>query len=130
MAHILLIEDNDSIRKMLSLFLARFGHTVISARDGQEGLDLFPHSGADLVITDLMMPRKSGLEVMQALRERQARVKVIAISGGGQADEEDPLATAVSLGAFRVFRKPFSPEELMIAVNEVLAGAPPRAIAC
>lgn len=120
MARILLIDDDDSVRTIVRLFLARSGHTVIEACDGQEGLDLFPATAADLVITDMMMPKKSGLEVMLALREMQPPVKIIAISGGGRPGEDHPLVTAHQLGAVRVFTKPFSCDLLMAAINEVL----------
>ena len=82
MARILLIDDDDSLRAMLGIYLARAGHTVIQAHDGQEGLELFPATAADLVITDMMMPKKDGLEVLRALRDNQPPVKIIAMSGG------------------------------------------------
>ncbi len=82
MARILLIDDDDSVRTMLRLTLAHFGHTVIEARNGKEGLELFQHANADLVITDIVMPEKEGLEVLMELRKKHPPVKIIAISGG------------------------------------------------
>lgn len=128
MARILLIDDNDSLRTTVRLFLTSSGHTVIEAHDGQEGLELFPDTAADLVITDMMMPKKNGLEVMRALREKQPPVKIIAISGGGLPGAEHPLDTARQLGAVRVFAKPFSCAELMAAINELLPGGTADAI--
>jgi CheY-like chemotaxis protein len=68
MARILLIEDNDPLRAMLAERLALVGHTVVEAGNGRDGLDLFWQAGADLVITDLVMPEIDGLEVVRQLR--------------------------------------------------------------
>ena len=122
MARILLIEDDDAVRLVLHRALARFGHTVIEARNGNEGLQLFPTAKADLLITDLMMPEKGGLEVLAELREKYPPVKTIAISGGLLHDARDGLEVAKSLGAAAVLAKPFSCDVLMAAVNEVLVG--------
>jgi CheY-like chemotaxis protein len=122
MARILLIDDDDSVRTLMGLLLVRSGHTVIEARDGLEGLELFPGTAADLVITDITMPRRNGLEVVRVLREKQPPVKVIAMSGGVRFTADNPLDTARRLGAARVLAKPFSIEALMAAINEVLTG--------
>jgi len=124
MARILLIEDDDSLRTLLRMLLDQSGHTVIEAHDGQEGLELSPATAADLVITDMMMPKMNGLEVMQSLRVRQPPVKIIAMSAGGRPGEEHPLEKARSLGAARVLAKPFSCSTLLAAINEVLADEP------
>jgi CheY-like chemotaxis protein len=83
MARILLIDDDEPVRTTLRLTLEHFGHTVIEARDGTEGLALFQHANADLVITDIVMPEKDGLEVLRELRRMHPSVKIIAISGPG-----------------------------------------------
>ncbi|MDP1579127.1 MAG: response regulator [Candidatus Didemnitutus sp.] len=120
MARILVIDDDESVRTIVRLLLSRYGHTVIEACDGQEGLELFPDTAADLVITDMMMPRKCGHEVIRALREKQPPVQIIAISGGGRPGEKHPLDTARLLGAVRVLAKPFTREMLLATINEVL----------
>ena len=122
MATILLIDDDENVRSMLRLTLAHFGHTVIEAKNGKIGLELFPTSNADLVITDLVMPEKEGIEVLAALRAAKSTVKVIAISGGGRQRAAEYLRMATLLGAARVLAKPFSTEALMAAVNELLPG--------
>ena len=116
MARILLIEDDDSVRTMLSLTLVHFGHTVIEARNGKEGLELFPHADADLLITDIVMPEKEGLEVLMELRKKDPPVKIIAISGG------DYLHMAKLMGAAKVLAKPFSTNLLIAAIDELLPG--------
>lgn len=107
---------------MLRLTLSHFGHVVIEARNGAEGLALFPRAAADLVITDIVMPEKEGLGVLMELRKKQPPVKVIAISGGGRQSPADYLHMATLLGAAKVLTKPFSNEVLMAAVNELLLG--------
>ena len=121
MAHILLIDDDDDVRTMIRLTLVQFGHTVIEARNGREGLALFPHAAADLVITDIVMPEGEGLEVLMALRRHVPPVKVMAISGGGRVSAADYLHMAKAMGAAKVLAKPFSAEVLLAAVNELLA---------
>jgi DNA-binding response OmpR family regulator len=118
MARILLIEDNDPVRALLRENLELEGHAVIEARDGQEGLDLFRQAGADLVITDIVMPEKEGLAVLMELRNAHPPVNVIAISGGGR----DYLATGGLLGAAKVLLKPFPIAVLIAAIDELLPG--------
>jgi DNA-binding response OmpR family regulator len=121
MARILLIEDDNEVRTMLRLTLIHFGHTVMEARNGKEGLELFRRANADLVITDIVMPEKEGLEVLIELRERQVPpVKVIAISGGGRQKATEYLRLAKLMGAARVLAKPFSNEALLAAIDELL----------
>jgi DNA-binding response OmpR family regulator len=119
MARILLIEDNDSIRTLLREALELAGHTVIEARNGVEGLDLFSQAGADLVITDILMPHKGGLGVVTALREQVPPVNIIAISGAGNS-AEDYLDLAYRMGAVKVLLKPFSIATLIAAIDELL----------
>lgn len=123
MARILLIDDDDSLRTVLRLTLNQFGHTVIEARNGKEGLELFPHAEADLVITDIVMPEKEGIEVLMALMKVKPPVKIIAMSGGGRGSAADYLRIASRLGAAKVLTKPFLIETLIAAINELLPTA-------
>jgi CheY-like chemotaxis protein len=121
MARILLIDDDAALRSLLSLTLTHFGHTVIEARHGKEGLRLFPHARADLVLTDLMMPEMEGIELMMELRKKQPPVKVIVMSGGGRYGAAEYLRMVTMMGAAKVLTKPFSQETLLAAIQEVLA---------
>jgi DNA-binding response OmpR family regulator len=121
MARILLIEDQDLIRSLLRDTLELAGHTVIEARNGMEGLDLFRQAGADLVITDIVMPHKDGLGVVTALREQVPPVNIIAISGAGDS-AEDYLDLAYRMGAMKVLLKPFTVAGLIAAIDELLPG--------
>lgn len=127
MANILLIDDDDAVRNALHLVLEHFGHTVIDARNGNEGLALYAQSKPDLVITDIVMPEKEGLEVLMELRKQHARTKIIAISGGGRINAADYLHLAQRMGAAKVLTKPFSQQALINAINELLASDDPRA---
>src|SRR4051812_36979361 len=98
MARILLIDDDDAVRTALRLTLDQFGHTVIEARSGDEVLKLYPTAQADLLITDIVMPGKSGLEVLAELRDSRSPFKAIAISGGSRHGDEDGLQRAKALG--------------------------------
>ena len=127
MAQILLIDDDDAVRTALRLLLTHFGHTVIEARNGREGLAVFDDIDADLLITDIVMPERDGLEVLMELHARHPPLKIIAISGGGRhLEAKDCLHTATVMGAAKVLVKPFRNEELMAAVNELLLDAPAK----
>lgn len=121
MSRILLIDDDEAFRTMLRLTLAHFGHVVIEACNGKEGLELYPGANADLVITDIIMPETEGLEVVMELGKQRPPAKIIAISGGTRNRSAGYLRTAKALGAAKVLAKPFSNGELMTAVNELLA---------
>jgi CheY-like chemotaxis protein len=124
MARILLIEDDDSFRTTLRLMLEHFGHSVIEARNGKEGLALFQHTTADLTITDMVMPEKEGFEVLWELRRKHPPVKIIAISGAGPDSGVGYLQMAKLMGAAKVLAKPFSAEVLMAAISDLLPSGP------
>ena len=107
---------------MLAELLGLNGHTVVEAGNGRDGLDLFRQAGADLVITDLVMPEIEGLEVVRQLRSADSPVNVIAISGGGRASAAVYLEAARLLGAARVLHKPFTTAALLGAIDELLPG--------
>jgi DNA-binding response OmpR family regulator len=123
MSRILLIDDDDAVRTMLRLTLVEFGHTVIEAHNGIKGLARFPADGVDLVITDIVMPGKEGIEVIMELRLLHPQLKILAISGGGRVGSKDYLSIATFLGAAKVLAKPFSAQELLAAISELLPPA-------
>ena len=120
MTHILIIDDDLQILDMLSQTLEREGYEVITASDGKEGLRLYRENPVDLIITDIIMPGKEGIETIMDLRREFPHVKIIAISGGGQIDAEQYLSMAQKLGAQRTFIKPFARTELLKAIMELL----------
>ena len=120
MARILLIEDDDQMRKMLRQMLERSGYEVDEAADGRVGINLHKESPADLIITDLIMPDKEGIETILELKQGYPELKIIAISGGGQLDPEAYLRMAQRAGALHTLAKPFEREDLLYAVKELL----------
>jgi DNA-binding response OmpR family regulator len=123
MAHILLADDDDAFRRMLQLTLTRMGHTVDEAHDGAQALKKFDAQPADLVIMDLIMPEKEGLETIREFRRNRVAVKILAISGGGRIDARDMLTIARQFGADHVLAKPFSNAELTAALKLLLPTA-------
>lgn len=103
------------------------GHEVAAAADGWEGLGLFQQQAFDLVITDVLMPRKGGAETIADLRRLRPGLKIVAACGGGRSAGTGCPATAQSLGADRLLTKPFTVVELRAAVADVLrvANKPP-----
>ena len=119
MANILLIEDDEPLRKVLAITLAKAGHTVVQAGDGNECLHKFHHAAPDLVITDIVMPGKEGIETIMALRKESPRLPIIAISGAANYSPMY-LAMAAKLGAQRILSKPFTGADLLRAIGAVL----------
>ena len=122
MANILLVDDDDQLRTMLRVVLQRAGHQVHEARDGNEAVGLFEQTPVDLMITDLIMPGKEGLALILELRRRSNRqMKIIAMSGGARIVNPDGyLEAAKGFGAGISLQKPFSNQELLVAVGEML----------
>ena len=120
MSRILVIDDEDQIRAMLRQVLEFSGYDVIEARDGDEGIRVFQLLHPDLVITDILMPGKEGLECIQELKRLAPGVRVIAISGGGRHPPLDVLDVARRFGARRTFWKPFDLRKMLDAVREEL----------
>ncbi len=100
-AEILLIDDDPDIRAMVHGTLEDAGHAVTDAADGNQGLRCVAHTAYDLVITDLVMPEREGLETIMELKQMRPGIKMIAISGGLRNSEVDFLAIAKRLGARR-----------------------------
>lgn len=123
MARILLIDDDVGVQRALKGVLEFGGHGVEVAPDGREGLRKFRGSPFDLVVLDMLMPEKEGLETLRELRQESPGVRVIAISGGGRFGAQECLVLAAKLGATRTLEKPVRAEVLLAAVREVLAAA-------
>jgi two-component system, chemotaxis family, chemotaxis protein CheY len=120
MARILVMDDDDLLRGVLRVVLEAARYDVIEAADGKAGLRLYREQGADLVLVDIFMPERDGLEVIRALRAEIPQPKIVAMSGGGQTGQIDILRAAAAFGASRTLRKPFEPHELLTAMRELL----------
>ncbi len=117
---ILIIEDDRDLRDMLRSALQRKDYTVLEADNGKEALINFKPGVTDLVVTDLLMPEEDGLKVIMQMREMKPGIKVIAISGGGKAGPGSYLDMAKTLGADSVFPKPFSVNDLVSRIEDLL----------
>jgi two-component system, chemotaxis family, sensor histidine kinase and response regulator PixL len=126
MARIVVIEDDPMFRHAVSVNLTRVGHRVTEARNGKEALQLLPAAHAELIIADIVAPETVGFEVLQQLQQQRPLVKVIVTLGEGCAHQTDCRELAKYLGAASVMAKPFSVEELLCAVNELLHVARPQ----
>lgn len=125
MAKILVIDDDTGIRTMLQTMLMRQGHTIVCAKDGKAGLIAFAQDKPDLVITDIIMPEREGIETIQMIRKSDAAVPIIAMSGGGRAASTDFLPLAAAFGATATLSKPFEPKALLGIVQSVLPATRP-----
>ena len=121
MASILLIEDDAEVRTVIRRMLESKNHEVVEAQNGKVGLRLYRKNSTDLVVTDILMPDKEGIETIRELRRDFPEVKIIAISGGGMLGLERYLKLAKKMGAQRTLEKPFNGNELNEVVRELLS---------
>jgi len=120
MARILVIDDDEQVLDMLYESLTREGYDVLKASNGEQGLRLYREKSVDLIITDIIMPEKEGIETIIELRQDFPNVKIIAISGGGRAGTKDYLQMAKIFGVQRTFTKPVAREQLLDAIKELI----------
>jgi DNA-binding response OmpR family regulator len=118
---ILIVDDDPQIRKLLSAILKRDGYGIITAPDGRQALRELDNQAVDLVITDLIMPGKEGIETIMEMRKKIPGMPIIAISGGGKLNPQTYLDIARSLGAVRTMSKPIDPASLTATVKDLLA---------
>jgi DNA-binding response OmpR family regulator len=120
MPGIMIVEDDNDLREMLKVSLTRRRFTVLEAENGKDAINHFKPEVTDLVITDLIMPEEDGLKVIMKLHELKPSLKIVAISGGGKAGPASYLNLAKALGADVVFSKPFSVNDLIKKIEELL----------
>jgi len=123
MANILVIDDDEDVRGLIRLFLEPDGHTILEAGNGEDGLRLHTQHPAEIIISDIFMPGKDGLQVIRTLAK--SGVRIIAISGGMKFDNADFLNLARKLGASQALYKPFDQQQLRAAVAASLARSGP-----
>ena len=125
MLRILVIDDEPLIRSMMVTVLTRAGFSLEEASDGVVGLAKFHKYPSDIVITDVFMPNRDGIEVVMELRHSSPHTKIIAMTGGGQKGMTEIGSTAKLLGAEYVLHKPFEIRSLLAAVNGSLGPLAP-----
>ena len=117
MATILVVEDKESMAQMLSQAVEGEGYQIILARDGREGIQKFKENQVDLVVTDLKLPYKSGLEVLEMVKEHNPLIPVILMTAYGTIET---AVKAVKEGAYDFLTKPFDPDHLLILIEKAL----------
>ncbi len=123
---ILVVDDEPSILSGIhDLLMTAFdGCEIYCAEDGLKATQLLENTSVDLIITDILMPEKEGLETITEVREKYPQIKIIAMSGGGKTGRMNFLQMAKELGASAVIDKPFDPSELIQTVRRLLEQAP------
>jgi DNA-binding response OmpR family regulator len=124
LAKILIIDDEDALRESIRELLESKGHEVSDAPDGATGTNLFKEQGADLVITDLIMPYQDGIETIRNLRRESDSLKIIALSGRGGHHIKANLERAEFFGADATIQKPCEPKTLVSVIDSLI---PPKA---
>lgn len=114
---VLIAEDDELILKTIEHKLVKEGHQVILTRNGKDAIDKIKEIDLDLVITDIMMPFASGIEILSSIKELSKKIPVIMLSSMGQ---EEVVIEAFDLGASDFMVKPFSPNELMLRIKRIV----------
>jgi len=120
MPRILVIDDEQLLRSTVVMILTRAGFTVEEASDGQAGIAMFHKNPPDIVLTDIFMPNRDGIEIIKELKHSSPLTKIIAMTGGGKLRMMEIASAAHVLGADYVLDKPFDSESLLTAINAVL----------
>jgi CheY-like chemotaxis protein len=117
---ILVVDDDPGIRRTLEIALTKAGYDVVQAGDGDEATRLWHETGPDLIVTDIHMPRKSGLLLIEDIRAQRSSIPIIAMTDGGPASNLGLLSVAKLLGSVRTIAKPYSLEEMVKTVDEAV----------
>jgi DNA-binding response OmpR family regulator len=121
MLRVLVIDDDESVRSFICEVLEEKGYSVEAQSDGALGLKAYARQSADLVLTDIVMPNKEGLETIQGFHRTFPEAKIIAMSGGLNSSSFDPLPLALQFGANCILRKPFGMNELLDAISRTIS---------
>lgn len=117
---ILVIEDDASVRQFIANILKKAEHTVLEAENGLSVISILKENiDMDLIVTDIIMPEKEGLETIMDIRNKYPEIKIIAISGGGKIDSEQYLLLAATLGANKTLKKPFKGSDLLNTIADL-----------
>ncbi len=121
MKSILVVDDESTIRKYLRRILEPLGYLVIEASDGNVAIKQYNENKPDLVIMDIIMPGKEGIETIFELKQLNNKIKLIIMSGGGFIEPDNYLRIAETIGVDAVMKKPFEKKELLSTVREALS---------
>ncbi|TLS67974.1 response regulator [Mariprofundus erugo] len=118
MAKVLLVDDDDLLRCILTEVMISQGYEVIEAADGRPVADMIIREEPDILITDLIMPEQEGLKTIQQARALRPQLPIIAISGGGRTVSTDFLQVALIMGVNATLTKPFDHNQLVALVDQ------------
>jgi CheY-like chemotaxis protein len=121
MARLLIVDDEPSIRRIIQLMLKNSGHELFTASNGREAMQILNKEPIDLILLDVVMPEQGGLETIMQIRNGYPDVKLIIISGKVPVDNDAFRNLIEQYGVARVFDKPFEKEDIMQAIDELLA---------
>lgn len=121
---VLVVDDEDMIRDIVKSVLSHAGYGVFDAANGREALEVLKERDFDLVITDILMPETEGIETIIEIRKANPHIKIVAVSGGGRANNLHPLEIAGKIGADITLSKPFEPDQLLAVVQGMTADGP------
>lgn len=124
MARVVVIDDQEPIRRIVRTALERAGHQVLDAGDGELGLQLLEHHAVDVVLSDIFMPGMDGIQMLRQIRKQFPAVKVIVMSGGDSSGMLDLRRDAELLGAVKSLLKPFTTHEIVAVIDSVLERKP------
>lgn len=127
MAKILLVEDDELVRDMLTQLMQRASHEVTCAANGEEATECLRKEEPDIMVTDIIMPKKSGITLISEVKKSHPNLEVIAISGGGRLDPIGYLDLSETLGASVSFEKPIDNTALLMAIDLLLHGKKEKA---
>ena len=116
--HILVVDDEAEVRNVTKLLLEMCGHTAVCVADGRAALRALPAGKFDGILTDMLMPEMDGVELLNELRKKKTTLRIVAMSGGGQAPKESYLQMAKHCGAHVLLPKPFNREQLDAAIKQ------------
>lgn len=120
---ILVVDDEPELREVIMRVLEDVGHKVTLAENGNEASKALARGAFDLVLTDVIMPDRDGMQVITELRRKYPQVRVVAMSGGGHVPRDQYLKIAKGLGAHAALEKPFSTQELLGVIEQVMPPA-------
>jgi len=127
MQTVLIVDDDEETRKVLQASLAKADFSAFAVASGEEAVRVCRAQRIDVVLLDIWMPEKDGLETLMEIRRGAPDAKIIAMSGGGKLGSMHPLTFASKLGAKRTLTKPFTHQELLAAISETCGPEPARA---
>ena len=117
---VLIVDDNADMRSFVRIVLERAGFEAQVAADGESALDLQRAHPVDVLVTDIFMPERDGIELIHQFKSEFPQVKIIAMSGGGQISKRDYLPLVADIGADRVLRKPFAADTLLGMLQDLV----------